>query len=141
MTTANIIFANIITPVQNVGITSLYCDVLPMLRVHVAQIIMAMYRYFKRKERNSDSLPYYNLGLPSAKIKTGNTLNFYKLSNILSANISGYTVNVLKQNLMFQQFYTIKISNTYTCTEYTYMIANTIQVMHEQMAYMHNTYI
>ena len=53
---------------------------------------MAMYRYFKRKERNSDKLPYYNLGLPSAKIKTANTPKFDKPSNILSANISGYTV-------------------------------------------------
>ena len=53
---------------------------------------MAMYQYFKRKERNSDKLPYYNLGLPSSKIKTANTLKFGKLPNFLSANISGYTV-------------------------------------------------
>ena len=45
---------------------------------------MAMYRYFKRKERNSDKLPYYNLGLPSVKIKTANS--------IFSTNISGYMV-------------------------------------------------
>ena len=39
---------------------------------------MAMYWYLKKKEWNSDSLPYYNLGLPSANIKATNTLKFNK---------------------------------------------------------------
>ena len=79
---------------------------------------MVMCRYFKRKEHNSENLPYYNLGLPSAKIKTANTLNFDKPPNILPTKIFVFTVFQILRSRK-QPFYYNKMSCTTIVTPIT----------------------
>ena len=65
----------------------------------------------------------YNLGLPSARIKTANTLKFDKLPNILSSNISGYMVSVTQSKLL----------SKYICM---YIEGNTKSILPNRDAYL-----